>query len=72
MTDNEITEIIQSAEDILRDEVEETLDESPLSAEEMAILEQAVEDAHNEIPLNSASLLIDESTSRFSSAIWYD
>ena len=52
----------------LPDNVEET----PLSEEEMAILEQAVEDAHSEIPTNSATLLVDEATSRFSSAIWYD
>ena len=44
---------------------------SPLSEEETQILEQAVEDAHNEIPKNSGSLLVDEATSRFSSAIWY-
>lgn len=44
---------------------------SPLSEEEAQILEQAVEDAHNEIPKNSGSLLVDEATSRFSSAIWY-
>lgn len=46
--------------------------ESPLTEEEQAILDQAVEDAHQEIPLNSATLLIDETTSRFSSASWYD
>lgn len=43
-----------------------------LSKEEQAILDQAVEDAHQEIPTNSATLLVDEATSRFSSAIWYD
>lgn len=40
--------------------------------EEQAILDQAVEDAHQEIPTNSATLLVDEATSRFSSAIWYE
>lgn len=45
---------------------------SPLSTEEMAMLEQAVEEAHQEIPTNSGSLLVSESTSRFSSAIWYE
>ena len=45
---------------------------SPLSDEEMVILEQAVEEAHQEIPTNSRSLLVDEYTSRFSSAIWYE
>ena len=43
-----------------------------LSDEEQAILDQAVEDAHQEIPTNSATLLIDEATSRFSSASWYE
>lgn len=43
-----------------------------LSEEEQAILAQAVEDAHQEIPSNSATLLVDETTSRFSSAIWYE
>ena len=45
---------------------------SELSEEEQAILDQAVEDAHQEIPTNSATLLVDEATSRFSSAIWYE
>lgn len=52
--------------------IEQPDDLSPLSKEEAQILEQAVEDAHNEIPRNSGSLLVDESTSRFSSAIWYE
>lgn len=46
--------------------------ESPLTEEEQAILDQAVKDAHQEIPTNSATLLVDEATSRFSSAIWYE
>lgn len=45
---------------------------SGLSEEEQAIFDQAVEDAHQEIPTNSATLLVDEATSRFSSAIWYE
>lgn len=47
-------------------------DSSPLSKEEQELLEQIVEEVHNEIPPNSGSLLVDESTSRFSSAIWYE
>lgn len=43
-----------------------------LSEEEQAILDQAVEEAHQEIPVNSATLLVDDTTSRFSSAIWYE
>lgn len=45
---------------------------SPLSEEEAQILEQAVEEAHQEIPVNSDTLLVDDTTSRFSSAIWYE
>ena len=47
-------------------------DSSPLSREEEELLAQVVEEAHKEIPTNSGSLLVDESTSRFSSAIWYE
>ena len=66
MNDTEILEIInQATEDLRGDEVEveeTTTNDSPLTDEEMAILEQAVEDAHMEIPTNSASLLIAEAT----------
>lgn len=75
MNDTEILEIINSAtEAIHREVVEEEVssDASPLTEEEMAVLMQAVEDVHKEIPTNSATLLVDESTSRFSSAIWYE
>ena len=54
-----------------QEEVRENVN-SPLTEEEQAILDQALEEAHQEIPTNSATLLIDESTSRFSSAIWYE
>lgn len=50
----------------------ENFNDSPLTEEEQALLDQAVEEAHQEIPVNSATLLVDESTSRFSSAIWYE
>lgn len=46
-------------------------DTSFLTEEEQNLLEQVLEEVHNEIPLNSPSLLVDQSTSRFSSAIWY-
>ena len=52
-------------------EIEQSDDSSPLSEEMEQILEKIVEEVHNEIPRNSGSLLVDESTSRFSSAIWY-
>lgn len=73
MTDNEITEIINSAEEVLGINESNNIQENPfLSDEEKAFLDPVVEEAHAEIPLNSKSLLIDETTSRFSSAIWYD
>lgn len=53
-------------------EESESTNTSPLTEEEMALLEQVVEEAHQEIPVNSATLLVDEATSRFSSAIWYE
>lgn len=42
--------------------------------EEFEALERAVEEAHNteEIPTNSPTMLIDNTTSRFSSAMWYN
>jgi hypothetical protein len=43
-----------------------------LSPELMQMLEEAVIDAHREIPPNSGTLLISESTSRFSGAIWFE
>lgn len=42
-----------------------------LSEEDTQMLDQIIEEVHTEIPVNSGSLLVDESTSRFSSAIWY-
>ena len=53
-------------------EESESTSTSPLTEEEMALFEQVVEEAHQEIPVNSATLLVDEATSRFSSAIWYE
>lgn len=51
-------------------EIEEN--ENPLTEEEQALLDQIVDEAHQEIPANSPTLLVDEATSRFSSAIWYE
>lgn len=47
-------------------------EDSPLTEEEQEVLNQAVEEAHQEIPVNSETLLVDDTTSRFSSAIWYE
>lgn len=53
-----------------------TTDNYGLSEEEEALLQATLEQAHEDdnreiLPLNSQSLLIDESSSRFSSAIWF-
>ena len=86
MTNSEIENRVAESERALEEAIEEfnsveeyeealqNLDsDSPLIEEEQAILDQAVEDAHHqEIPANSATLLVDEATSRFSSAIWYE
>lgn len=85
MTNSEIENRVAESERALEEAIEEfnsveeneealqNLDsDSPLTEEEQAILDQAVEDAHQEIPTNSATLLVDEATSRFSSAIWYE
>ena len=85
MTTSEIEDRVAESERALEEaieefnsveEYEETLqnldNDSPLTEEEQAILDQAVEEAHQEIPANSETLLVDEATSRFSSAIWYE
>lgn len=72
---NEIEERRNRLEEMAQDLIEslpDSGDSSPLSEEEERLLAQVVEEAHNEIPTNSGSLLVDESTSRFSSAIWYE
>ena len=85
MTTSEIENRVEESRESLEEAIEEfnsveeyesTLqnidNDSPLTEEEQAILDQAVEEAHQEIPTNSATLLVDEATSRFSSAIWYE
>lgn len=54
-----------------------TTNNSVLSEEEEALLQATLEQAHEksdrgDLPLNSQSLLIDESSSRFKSAIWFN
>ena len=43
-----------------------------LSPEEEAMLTAALENEHQEIPVNSQTITVDETTSRFSGAIWYE
>lgn len=46
--------------------------DSQLSPEEESMLAQALESEHQEIPVNSRTITVDETTSRFSGAIWYE
>lgn len=43
-----------------------------LNSEEELMLIQALENTHREIPVNSQTITVDETTSRFSGAIWYE
>lgn len=43
-----------------------------LNPEEELMLIQALENTHQEIPVNSQTITVDETTSRFSGAIWYE
>lgn len=47
-------------------------EEAQLSPEEEAMLSVAMDSTHREIPVNSQTITIDETTSRFSGAIWYE
>lgn len=47
-------------------------EEAQLSPEEEAMLSVAMDGVHQEIPVNSQTITIDETTSRFSGAIWYE
>ena len=47
-------------------------EETQLSPEEEAMLAAALESEHQEIPVNSQTITVDETTSRFSGAIWYE
>ena len=60
MTTSEIEERVEELENSIH---------TDLSEEE---IDRIVEEAHQEIPVNSPTLLVDEATSRFSSAIWYE
>lgn len=47
-------------------------EEAQLNPEEEAMLSVAMDSTHHEIPVNSQTITIDETTSRFSGAIWYE
>lgn len=66
MTTSEITSLNS-------DEIDEIInrENAVLSPEELNLLERVIEEEVTIIPPNSDTLLIDEQTSRFSSAVWY-
>lgn len=47
-------------------------DEVVLNKEDEELLQKTIEEAHQEIPANSQTILVSEETSRFSGAIWYE
>ena len=53
-------------------EFERAIEAVQLSPEEEAMLAAAMDNAHHEIPENSQTITVDETTSRFSGAIWYE
>ena len=78
-TEGEEQDIIDELLDELDDEndaITQSLIDNTLQVNEETPLESEEEVTpiiqHNEIPLNSASLQIEETTSRFSGAIWYE
>lgn len=76
--DREQFSLIQAAINVFtspRENTEEETEgtgESPLTAEEQRQLDEFINDLRPEIPENSPTLLVDETTVRFSSAVWYD
>ena len=53
-------------------ESERAIEAVQLSPEEEAMLAAALDSEHQEIPENSQTITVDETTSRFSGAIWYE
>ena len=62
--------MFQDNPEIADDEV--ISDEVVLNKEEEELLQKTIEEAHQEIPANSQTILVSEETSRFSGAIWYE
>lgn len=67
MTTSEMREIGRELEQALTEHIEYN-PTNPFDED----IDRIVEEAHQEIPVNSPTLLVDEATSRFSSAIWYE
>lgn len=67
---NQLEQARQEFERAIMDE--EMPEEASLSPEEEVMLAVAMDSTHREIPVNSQTITIDETTSRFSGAIWYE
>ena len=67
-----VSEITAQALNQLAERREAMLVGTQLSPEEEAMLAAALESEHQEIPVNSQTITVDETTSRFSGAIWYE
>lgn len=67
---NQLEQARQEFERTIMDE--EMPEEASLSPEEEVMLAVAMDSTHREIPVNSQTITIDETTSRFSGAIWYE
>lgn len=67
-----VSEITAQALNQLAERREVMLVGAQFSPEEEAMLAAALESEHQEIPVNSQTITVDETTSRFSGAIWYE
>ena len=67
-----VSEITAQALNQLAERREVMPEGASLSPEEEAMLAAALESEHQEIPVNSQTITVDETTSRFSGAIWYE
>lgn len=67
-----VSEITAQALNQLAERREVMLVGAQFSPEEEAMLAAVLESEHQEIPVNSQTITVDETTSRFSGAIWYE
>ena len=73
--DSVLSNSVNIGEGVLVEDSLPTLDplsEIGISQEDLDLLDEIISTQDGEIPVNSATLQLEESTSRFSSAIWYE
>ena len=73
--DSVLSNSVNIGEGVLVEDSLPTLDplsEMGISQEDLNLLDEIIATQDGEIPVNSATLQLEESTSRFSSAIWYE